>query len=282
MTKDGERVFDFLSEREAVHARHIIENVKEEDWARALLRRIEENGGLISANKSLLFELRFAFALRQAGAEPRYEIPGEGETTLDFGFAAGDQQWAVELMRLEETNAAKAATGFKIIDRGRWFSRILSSMAADRRQSEEGETLKAVERICQKCEADGAPAKFPIPGDALHLLLIDFRTFLHGGDDYDKIHVGLGGEFLKSEFHKRYWDGKLISGVFSNDNPVRGAEFIRERVHFLGFVNEKKYTDEEFSNATVYIANPHLFNSVEQAQASLSAWPLKPATLLNR
>ncbi|GLS22041.1 hypothetical protein GCM10007874_50580 [Labrys miyagiensis] len=42
-----------------------------------------DNGGLVRDNKALLFELRFAHALRSAGIAPRYEVPGEGQSTLD-------------------------------------------------------------------------------------------------------------------------------------------------------------------------------------------------------
>jgi hypothetical protein len=61
-----------------------------------MLARIEESG-MTHANKSKFFELRFGYALHGAGTRPRYEVPGEGRSTLDFGFAAGGQAWPVEL-----------------------------------------------------------------------------------------------------------------------------------------------------------------------------------------
>jgi hypothetical protein len=118
---------------------------------------------------------------------------------------------------------------------------------------------KAVERICQKCERGGRPHKFPVPGNAYHALLVDFRTFLNGGDKFDRIHVGLGGEFVPGEFHRRYWNGRLISGVFSSRTGIRGAEIIRERVHFLGFVREREYGVGAFGPAIQFIGNPNLF-----------------------
>ena len=79
-------------------------------------------------NKAKFFELRFGHALRQAGIVPRYEVPGEGESTIDFAFASGKQEWLVELMRLKETAAAKQATTTKIDDDGiPWISRRPSS-----------------------------------------------------------------------------------------------------------------------------------------------------------
>jgi hypothetical protein len=69
------------------------------------------------------------------------------------------------MMRLEETDAVQAASTMeKFADGAVMVRRHLSTDAKDSRQSEEGETLKAVERICQKFESGGKPHKFPAPG----------------------------------------------------------------------------------------------------------------------
>jgi len=159
--------------------------------------------------------------------------------------------------------------------------RRLSTDAEDPRQSEEGETLKAVERICQKFERGGKPHKFSVPGTATHVLLVDFRTFLNGGDEYDRVHVGLGGELVLSEAHRRYWDGKLITGVFSPNTELRGAAEARERLHFIGFVNEKSYETGALGPAIQFIANPHLFKTSDEARAALEGWPLGEPNILN-
>ena len=70
------------------------------------------------------------------------------------------------------------------------------------------------------------------------MILVDFRTFLNGGDDFDRLHVGLGGKSVP-ETYQRTWEGHLISGVFDLETNVRGAAEIRERVHFIGFVEEQ-------------------------------------------
>lgn len=98
---------------------------------------------------------------------------------------------------------------------------------------------------------------------------------------HDRFHVGLGGEFVAGDFYRRYWDGQLISGVFNERTSVRGAEFIRQRVHFLGFVDEKEFGNGQFARATQFIANPFLFRDGTQAQAAMENWPLHPAELIN-
>lgn len=250
-------------------------------WAQPLLRAIRDSGGLCRANKTLFFELRFGYALHQAGIASRYESAGEGGSTVDFGFTAGGQNWLVELMRLEETAAVRRATHTGADEDGvTWSRRMLSTNADDPTQSSEGETLKAVQRICQKCEHDGRPHKFPVPDTACHVILIDFRTFLHGGDVYDRIHVGLGGEYVPPQY-RQYWEDRLISGVFSPCTPVRGAVQARERVHFLGFVNEQAYECGAFGPATEFIANPYLFESAAEARTALASWPLEYGRILH-
>jgi hypothetical protein len=95
------------------------------------------------------------------------------------------------------------------------------------------------------------------------------------------VHVGLGGELVLNEAHRRYWKGNLITGVFSPQTKVRGAAEARERLHFVGFVNEKSYEAGAFGSAIQFIANPHLFKTSEEARAALADWPLREPNILN-
>ena len=279
---DDEKFWDSLSVEEAQFVDKIMRELADQTWAFPLLNQIGTDGGLTRVNKARFFELRFGYALHQIGISLAYEVPGEGRSTLDFGFTVSEQHWLVELMRLEETEAVQRATYTHVDESGtRWSSRMLSTDARDRRESPAGETLKAVERICQKCEHHGKPHKFALPSDAYHVILIDFRTFIHGGDVHDRIHVGLGGEYVREPFDRLCWDGKLFSGVFSPRTVVGGATVARERVHFLGFVCEKSYESGSFATTTQFIANPNLFQDVAEAKAAIETWPLKPVVVLN-
>ena len=140
--------WDILSQDEAEFAKAIIAALTGVPWAVPLLADIAASGGLTLANKAKFFELRFGYALHQAGITPTYEIAGEGGSTLDFGFTASGQSWRVEMMRLEETQAVRNATHTGTGEAGTILSsQVLSSNAQDQRQSEKGETLKAVQRI---------------------------------------------------------------------------------------------------------------------------------------
>lgn len=282
MNANDQHFWDILTNEEAEFSAACMDALRGETCVRGFLEDIAANGGLTRANKGRLFELRFAHALYRQGIAPAYEVPGEGESTLDFGFTAGGRHWRVELMRLEETDAAQAATHTQSDESGViWSQRVIGNNRADPRQTEAGETIKAVQRICQKSERNGQPHKFPAPREGLHVLLVDFRNFLHGGDGHDRVHVALGGEYVRDPYCRQYWDGNLVTGAFHPQTTVRGAAFFRERVHFLGFVNEEEYGPDAFAGSTEFVANPGAFANVEEMRAAIDAWPLQPTIVLN-
>ncbi len=270
-------VSDTWSVEEKDFSQYAFDELRDVEWAKKLIWKINRNGGVVTENQGLLFELRFAFNLHLNGINPQYEIPGEGRSGIDFGFRSGSEYWRVELMRLNETHAVRDATHtVETADGTQLTSLHLSTDAKDNRQSSEGETLKAVQRIRQKCEQNGRPHKFPLPDGNYNVILVDFRQFLAGtGDVNDKIHIALGGELVEEESYRLDWDGKSISGVFCSRTKVRGAAEARQRVHFLGFVDEKDFDCSEFAQATEVIANPHLFGAKEDALAALDSWPFR-------
>jgi hypothetical protein len=278
--------FDTFTGAESDLMTAIIADVKNEAWAKPIIAAIDRNGGLRGANKPLFFELRFGHALKKAGVNPGYEIPGEGESTLDFGFDSKGKKWNVEMMRLEETSAAKAATKTGTDAEGvTWSRRIMSSANEDKKQSTEGETLKAVERICQKFERDGKAHKFLPPDQAVNALLVDFRTFsMNGGDVGDWCHVGYGGEWVKPEYRMYWGEGekrRLITGVFNPKTTLKGSAEARERLHLIGIVNERAYKEDGFNSSVRFIANPHLFKTPEELKPVIDSWPLGTMEVLN-
>lgn len=282
MKQPDELSFDFLTGREADFMEVVMKELADVAWAKPLISDINANGGLKGENKAKLFELRFGHCLHKEGIQPRYEVPGEGDSTLDFAFENGDRQFLVEMMRLEETDAARAATTKEELENEAvMVKRQLTTTAEDPRQSEEGETLKTVQRICQKFENGGKPHKFPKPDAATHVLLVDLRTFLNGGDQWDRLNVALGSDHVPHEIFRRYYNGKPITGVFNPKTDMKGAGEVRDRLHFIGFVNEKAYESGAFGPAIQFFANPQLFKSPEEAHKALSGWPLGVPNILN-
>ncbi len=285
MTDEQASFFDTFTGSEAERIEIAIAELDRLAWAQGILQRVRQNGGLKGKNMASFFELRFGHAVHQAGIRVEYEVPGEGNSTLDFGFVSKGQAWKVEMMRLLETDAAKAATTTEVDENGiRWTRQLLSSTNEDKRQSPEGETLKAVQRICQKCEFEGKPHNFQKPEKVLHAILVDMRTFKNGGDVHDRIHIGLGGEYVASPYRMYWGEGenrKLISGVFGPQTVTKGATEARERVHFIGFVRERSFQSGEFSTVTKFVANPYLFKDAAAVKMAIDTWPLQPSDVLN-
>jgi hypothetical protein len=144
--------------------------------------------------------------------------------------------------------------------------------------------LALLTRICQKCELGGKPHKFPKPEKALHAILVDMRTFKNGGDVHDRVHIGLGGEYVK-EPYRVYWrqgkERKLISGFFGPTTELKGAVEARERVHFIGFVREQSFQPGELGALIQFVANPHLLKDAAAIKTAIDTWPLLPTQILN-
>ena len=83
------------------------------------------------------------------------------------------------------------------------------------------------------------------------------------------------------DFHKRVWEGKVITGVFDKATTLKGAKEVMERVHFIGFANEKAYKPGSFGEALQLVANPYLFGSEAEAKSAFETWPLKATAILN-
>jgi hypothetical protein len=102
--------FDTFTGSEAERMETIMAELDGVPWAQAILHGVRQNGGLVGKNMARFFELRYGDALHKAGIAVEYEVSGEGRSTLDFGFTSKGQPWKVEMMRLQETQAAKKAT----------------------------------------------------------------------------------------------------------------------------------------------------------------------------
>lgn len=101
------------------------------------------------------------------------------------------------------------------------------------------------------------------------------------------LHIALGPNFVTEPLLRVYWQGKPITGFFHETTALKGAANLRDRVHFVGFVNERSYGEDAFGGAIQFFANPKLFegDTPEQktalARAAFATWPLKTSRLIN-
>jgi hypothetical protein len=63
------------------------------DWARPVVRRLRDAGGITPENKPRMFEVRVAYELHLAGLVAEYEHrTGEGDMSIDF-YVPGEPPW---------------------------------------------------------------------------------------------------------------------------------------------------------------------------------------------
>ncbi len=243
-------------------------------------REIYRANPLKPSEMSFLFEIRFAYSLAMAGVTAEYEhSTGVGNTTVDFKVNL-DPPWLVELVSLHESEAIKKASWTS----GAWQGFMLSSDAPDPRESEEGETLKAQERIGSKllCDKKQRPIKFPNPKGAIHMLMVDARGYLGGGQGHnaDWHQIAYGPLGLETHFIRFWTDPKSgqrapILGLFEQNCPLRASSVIQERLHVIGFVCERTFVAGEIKERSFYCCNPALFENEEKALIVMSHWPLR-------
>ena len=269
---------DRLTLKEAHRTERAIAELSAVVWARPLLARLDAAGGIKSENMPLMFEARFALELHHAGVTADYEFPaGVGDSTTEFRLHT-NPTWLIELVSIRTSEAAKRA----IRKVGMIYEQSLSPTPGDPGRGEGGEIITAEQKIGEKVFANGQPTKFPPLDGSWRLILTDIRGYLdEGGDalDYREMAYGPSGIPRELSWVTHYWETQAgrptpIKGLFASDNPLRAARYVQERIHFLGFVREHEFIENEIANVAYYLANWHLFSNHEEATRAYGAYPL--------
>ncbi len=269
-----------LTTTEARYTEGILQALSRVAWAAPLLAKVNAEGGLTAGAMPVLFEARVAYEIHRASRQAEYEFAtGVGTSTVDFRVL-GSPEWLIETVSVRESDAVKRAT--IQVDKHEW-QRELSTDAADRAQSEEAEMITAQQKIAEKVYSRGLPTKFPVPnGSAYHVILTDMRGYLGaGGDRADYRHIVYGADGVRREpMLIRWWtgpDGKRapIKGLLEPGNPLKGAAYIRERIHFLGFVEEDQFRVGAIRQQAYHLANDHFFKTDEEVARVIDSYPLR-------
>ncbi len=240
---------------------------------------------ITSTEMSFLFEIRFARAVADVGLTATYEYTaGVGNSAVDFRIEL-DVPWLVELVSLRESEAFKAATWTD----GTFHGYLLRTDANDPRQSEEGETLKAQEKIGAKVfDRKQGAIKFPVPSGCVHMLLVDGRGFLGDGHgdaaDWHQVIYGPAGldpHLIKYWTNPKTGERAAIQGLFQPACPLPAARVAQQRLHVVGFVCEKNFGRNEITQQSIYFCNPALFETEQAARSAMAEWPLKPTSRPN-
>jgi hypothetical protein len=286
--------WDFLSTAELDYTATVVQRLKNVEWARSLLDHARTRGSLPEQirkaeaagpeNLSDLFELRFADELARSGAVAQYEFAaGVGGSTVDFRVTK-HSEWLIELVSLRTTEAIKAATWQQEVAPGaQVFGHLLTSDSASKGNSSQEDMITAEAKIGTKAYEDGKPTKFPPPKTAFHAIIADMRGFggAAGGEpfEYAQMSVGVSGIATEERDLALCFPGtrKPIKGLFEPSNPLPGASTVRERVHILGFVAERRYEEGGLTQGLFLFDNPFLFPDANAVWSAYERFPLDGA-----
>lgn len=251
-------------------ARDVLSTVS---WAKPLLQRLQQAGGIRPENMPLMFEIRYAHELLLAGSSATYEhATGIGGSSVDF-LIDTSPAWLIELVSVRTSEATRRATR-KV---GLLSETLLVPTADDPDRSEVGEIIRAQGKIGEKVLGERSPAKFPPIDDSFRMIVIDMRGFLiYGGDRGDYCEIAYGAQLFRPDqfpFLHRV-SGRPIKGLFEPDNARLAARLLQERVHFLSFVCERDFCDGEIGKVACNVPNYNLFGSTDEALDALKSHPL--------
>lgn len=281
---------DFLSVDEIRYSKKVGKKLQKAEWAKKMLNDSKISAALtikqnkdrtyeeFSSIKSALFEVRFAYALQQIGLDAEYESKtGVGKSTVDFKLNYNNSIWLIELTSTRESDAVKKTT--KTNRDG--FNNYLSITNSTKNSPEIRELIKLQNVIYNKTQQNGKPHKFPVISDNnYHVIVVDVRSNSAGISDHYDYHIVTYGshsltnvndgiycrEFIDNDSN----DMEHIKGVFEQNNPNPNSKIIRERIHFICFVKEQEYKENEIINKMDVFLNPNFFRDNEKFS---KLWP---------
>src|SRR5262245_33628969 len=164
---------EILTTREVEYCQALLRRLEGVTWCAPLVERVKEVWPPTYTNKALLFELRFAFELHDAGIVADYEFhTAVGDSSVDFRVVTKQATWLIELVSVMSSDAVRDAT----LEVGIGIVASLGSNARDPRQSIAGEMILAQQKIGEKAVTKDGPTKFPpiVPG-TYHAIVADVR-----------------------------------------------------------------------------------------------------------
>jgi hypothetical protein len=100
---------------------------------------------------------------------------------------------------------------------------------------------------------------------------VPYGIEMAGHHDFRELAYGAAAE---REECRHYWNGHPVAGVFDARNTRRSARLVQTRVHFLGFLKEKRYCKGEIERIGYYLPNPAFFSTDEEAATTFLSFPL--------
>lgn len=200
----------------------------------ALLERYASN----PHDRSIWFEMVFAYWLEDAGITPAYEqsVNTENEKTVDFVATVEGVTYQMELVRIEHSDEimqdleAQMATD----EVAPIYGLLLSSDHDNEYFQTAAQLIRLQEKVLEKVEKFGEPSD-----NTLALVVVDCSNIHAGMLDDDDVRITAYGKPRQPEFQE-YFRGIRINGFFEEHFAARHADALRRKVAAVIFVTELK------------------------------------------
>ena len=187
-------------------------------------------------DRSIWFEMVFAYWLHDAGLAPAYEVNVNPTTarTVDFAADYSGLAYHMELVRIENSDQIQAHLEAQR-DAGKMmpgYELLLKSDAPNPFFRTAAQLIRVQEKILEKID------KFAEPSEAvISLVVVDCSNINVGAlDDEDVRMIAFGR--AKQPHYQEYWDGLMFRGLFDHDFVARHAESLRRKLSAVVFVRK--------------------------------------------
>ena len=226
-------------------------------------------------DRSIWFEMVFAYWLEDAGITPSYEqrVNAENDKTVDFVATVKGWNYEMELVRVEHSEeimkdleVQKAADDFLPI-----YDLLLSSDHKNKYFQTAAQLIRLQEKVLEKVDKFGEPSE-----NTLALIVVDCSNIHSGMLDDDDVRMTAYGKPRQREYQE-YFRGLRLKGLFEEDFKVRQAEPLRRKISAVVFVKELKpgALDESFvavnlaRDVAAMIKQLPIFGDIENVQPAL-------------
>ncbi len=198
-----------------------------------LIRYAQDN-----EDRSIWFEMVFAYWLEDSGIIPEYEknVNPENNKSVDFAFLFHGVSYNLELVRVEHSDAVmehiQAQQAADSIFHS--YELLISSDHNNPYFRTAAQLIRLQEKILEKVD------KFGLPSNKVLSIIIVDCTNIHSGriddDDVRIIAFGLAMNPVWQEF----WNGKRLKGLFEADFTARNSKELRKKISAIIFLSELK------------------------------------------
>lgn len=186
-------------------------------------------------DRSIWFEMVFAYWLEEAGISPRYEqrVNVENYKTVDFVTTMNGLNYQMELVRIEHSEEI-----MKDLEEERAsnpiYGLLLSSDHSNEFYQTAAQLIRLQEKVLEKVDKFGEPSN-----NTLALIVVDCSNIHSGMLDDEDVRIMAYGRAMQ-QLYQEYFRGQRLKGLFEEDYMARQAESLRRKISAVVLIRALK------------------------------------------